>query len=441
MFTKLITLLAVPALVAAQTQQMTPAQPAQDPSFRPITLAEAIRLAKENNISNITAANSVRSSSLQIRSAKAQLYPSLNLSAGQGISAGDRVGQSGTLVPYTPVWTYNTGLTLSQTLFDAGKSFADVRVARANVAANEANEVTQEFSVSLNVKQQYNAILASKEAEAAARAQLALADQQLQVSIARVNAGAANVSDSLNSVVGVGNAQINILNAQQNARAASAALTRLIGTPYLVTAVSSDTVELPRAAIDSATLMAWALDGPTIRQSQAQITAAQAQQRSARTSYFPTVSASASYTGSGAGKYGLGNDPFPYSRGLNLRLSYPIFNQYQRENSVANAQISEDNAAAQIKDQRLLAQQTIITQIGLLRNDEEKMRYQLINIRASEEALRVNQQRYALGAGTLLDVLTSQSNLINARQQLITIRLDYRNARAQIEATIGRDLP
>jgi len=441
MFTKLITLLAVPALVAAQTQQMTQAQPAQDPSFKPITLAEALRLAKENNISNITATNSVRSSSLQIRSAKAQLYPSLNLSAGQGISAGDRVGQSGTLVPYASVWTYNTGLTLSQTLFDAGKSFADVRVARANVAANEANEVTQEFSVSLNVKQQYNAILASKEAEAAARAQLALADQQLQVSIARVNAGAANVSDSLNSVVGVGNAQINILNAQQSARAASAALTRLIGTSYLVTAVTSDTVELPRAAIDSATLMAWALDGPTIRQSQAQINAAQAQQRSAKTAYFPTIRASASYSGSGAGKYGLGRDPYPYSRGLNLSLQFPIFNGYQRENQVANAQINEDNAAAQIKDQRLLAQQTIITQIGLLRNDEEKIRYQLINIRASEEALRVNQQRYALGAGTLLDVLTSQSNLIVARQQLIQIRLDYRNARAQIEATIGRDLP
>jgi outer membrane protein len=441
MFTKLIALLAVPALVAAQTQQMTQTAVAQDPSFRPITLAEALRLAKENNVSNTTAANSVRSSSLQIRSAKAQLYPSLSASAGQGISAGDRVGQSGTLVPYTAAWTYNTGLTLNQTLFDAGKSFADVRVAKANVAANEANQVTQEFSVSLNVKQQYNSVLAAKEAEAAARAQLALADQQLQVSIARVNAGAANVSDSLNSVVGVGNAQINILNAQQSARAASAALTRLVGTSYLVTAVTSDTVEPPHAAIDSASLMAWALDGPTIRQSEAQITAAQAQQKSARTSYFPTISASVSYSGSGTGKYGLGSDPFPYSRGLNLRLSYPIFQGYQRENNVAQAQISEDNAAAQIKDQRLLAQQTIITQIGLLRNDEEKMRYQQTNIRASEEALRVNQQRYALGAGTLLDVLTSQSNLIAARQQMIQLRLDYRNARAQIEATIGRDLP
>jgi outer membrane protein len=179
------------------------------------------------------------------------------------------------------------------------------------------------------------------------------------------------------------------------------------------------------------------------------VRSANLQIRSARAQLFPSVtgslgqniSAGISYGGSGTGAYGLNSDPFPYSKGLNLRLNFPIFNQYGRENNIAQAQISAANAQAQIKDQRLFAQQTIITQIGLLRNDEEKIRVQQINIRASEEALRVNQQRYALGAGTLLDVLTSQSNLIIARQQLIQTRLDYRNARAQIEAFIGRDLP
>jgi outer membrane protein len=244
----------------------------------------------------------------------------------------------------------------------------------------------------------------------------------------------------LNNVVAVGQAQLNILNAQQNSRAAAAALTRLVGTTYLVTAMASDTVEVPHTAIDSAQLMQWALEGPTIRASQAQLTSAQAAQKSAKTSYFPTIRASATYSGSGTGKYGL-SDPYPYSRGLNLNLSYPIFNGYQRENSVAQAQINADNAQAQIRDNRLAAQQTIITQIGLLRTDEQKMAFNQINIRASEEALRVNQQRYALGAGTLLDVLTSQAQLVSARQQLIQTRLDYRNAKAQIEALIGRDLP
>jgi len=445
MFTKLISLLAVPVLASAQqvqrTQQVQVQQPV-DTAFRPISLADAVRLAKENNVSAITANNAIRSANLQVRSARAQLLPNVSATAGQGKSAGDRLGQSGTLVPYNSQWTYSTGLSIQQTLFDGGKSFADTRARRADVASAEASEVAQEFNIGLQVKQQYNSILAAKEAEAAARAQLALADQQLQVSIARVNAGAANVSDSLNNVVAVGNAQLNILNAQQSSRAASAALTRLVGTPYLVTATSADTIELIRTPLDSVALMTWALEGPAVKQYQASLSAAEASQRSAKTAYLPTLGASLNFNGNGTGAYGLnGADQFPYSRALNLSLNFPIFNRYARENNIATAQINAENAQAQIKDQRLFAQQTIITQIGLLRNDEEKMRVQQINVRASEEALRVNQQRYALGAGTLLDVLTSQSNLITARQQLIQTRLDYRNARAQIEALIGRDLP
>jgi len=63
-----------------------------------------------------------------------------------------------------------------------------------------------------------------------------------------------------------------------------------------------------------------------------------------------------------------------------------------------------------------------------------------IDTDAPLEALRVNQQRYSVGVGTFVDVLTSQQNVIIARQGLISARLNYRNARAQIEATIGRDL-
>jgi outer membrane protein len=437
MFTKLITLLAVPVLLGAQ--QMP------DPSTHTITLQEAIRLARQNNVGAITAANQVRSAALQIRSNKAQLYPSLTTNFGASKSAGQKLGEGQKLIATASPWAFSNGLSLSQTLFDGGKSYADVRAARANVVSAEANEVAQDFTISLNVKTQYNSILAAQEADAAARAQLALAQQQLDVSIAKVNAGAANVADSLNSVVSVGTAQIAILTAQQNLRAASAALTSLVGTPYLVTASLGDTIDRPQTSLDSAALMTWALDGPSIRQSQAQLNLANAQERSARTGYFPTVRASGSYGGSGSNNpYGLGSNPvypFLYNRSVSVNLSFPIFQGYSRENSVVNAQIAADNAQAQIKNQKLLAQQTIITQIGVIRNDEEKIRVQLVSIRASEEALRVNQQRYQLGAGTLIELLTTQQNLIVARQQLIQTRLDLRNARAQIEAFIGRDLP
>jgi outer membrane protein TolC len=94
-----------------------------------------------------------------------------------------------------------------------------------------------------------------------------------------------------------------------------------------------------------------------------------------------------------------------------------------------------------LKDQQLGAQQNIITAIATIRNAEETMRVQQTNVEASQEDLRVQQQRYNLGASVLLDVLNSESALVAARQQLIQARLNYRNARAQIESYIGKDLP
>lgn len=435
MFRKLIPLLAAPVWIGAQ-------QPATDTTFHPITMAEAVRLAKENNVSNITSANSVRSANNSVRSARAAMYPTLNASAGQSKSAGQRVGPGNQLIDFVPAWSYNTSLSSGITLFDAGKMFTDVKAARANVTAAEATEINTEYNVSLQVKQAYNSILAAKESEAAARAQLEAAQLQLQTSIAKVKAGAANVSDSLRSVVQVGNAQILQLTAQNLFRTQSAALTHLVGTPYFVTADLADTVDHPVAPLDSAAIMQLALQGPTIRQFEAQANAASATTRSAKAAYLPRVTANFTYSGSGtAASYGLNSNPFPYTRGVSLNMQYPLFDRFARENTIAAAQISFQNAEAQLKDARLAAQQNIVTYFATLRNAEETMRVQQINVQASQEDLRVQQQRYNLGASTLLDVLNSQTTLVQARQSLIQARLNYRNARAQIEAAIGRDLP
>jgi outer membrane protein len=292
------------------------------------------------------------------------------------------------------------------------------------------------------VKTQYNNILAAQESDAAARAQLVVAQQQLDISIAKVNAGAANVADSLNSVVLVGQAQIAILTAQQSLKTASAALTHLVGTSYLVTASPTDTGEVAGAPLDSAALITMALDGPTIRAANAQLNAANATERSSKTGYLPTISAQASYSGSGASSiYGLNSNPYPYSKTFGITASYQVFNRYARENQIVNAQITAENSLAQIKDQKLQAEQTIVTELGVIRNDQEKIKYQLVSIAAVQEALRVDEQRYQLGAGLLVNVLTDQQNLIVARQALISTRLDLRNARAAIEQFIGRDLP
>lgn len=437
MFRQLILLAAAPlALTAQQPAQMS------DTTLHPISLADAVKLANDNNVANITAVNNVRNANNNVRAARVEWFPNVTASAGQSISYGDRIGQSNQIVSFVPAWSYNTGLNFQGiTLFDAGKMFADVKTARANVDAAQAGLVNTEFSVALNVKLAYNQILAAKESESAAQAQLDAANVQLQTSVAKVNAGAANVSDSLRSVVQVGTAQLALLTAQNSYRTSVAALTRLVGTTYFVTAQLSDTVE-HITPIDSALVLQQALNGPTIRQSEANVTAASAAVRSAKTAYLPTITGGFSIGGSGThALYGLNDNPYPYTRSINFSLNYPLFNRFSRENNIATNQIAYQNAQATLRDNQLGAQQNIITAIATMRNAEETMRVQQINVVASEEDLRVQQQRYNLGASVLLDVLNSQSTLVAARQQLIQARLNYRNARAQIESYIGRDLP
>jgi outer membrane protein len=80
--------------------------------------------------------------------------------------------------------------------------------------------------------------------------------------------------------------------------------------------------------------------------------------------------------------------------------------------------------------QQIVALQTAYTQIDIARD----------NVAAGTEDLRVQQERYKVGAGTILDLLTSEASLTLAQSDLIQAKFNYNIARAQLEALVGRTL-
>jgi outer membrane protein len=369
-----------------------------------------------------------------------QFFPTLSATLGHSQGAGQVFDNTNQLVPRISKPQYTTGLSANYTLFDGGKRNYDLRARRADLAAAEVSESATQFNLALQVKQQYFAILAAREAEAAARLALDLARQQLDASTARVKAGAAIISDSLRSFVALNNAQLTLTTAQNNVRNASLALTRLAGSDSLITA-NADTSDLGVVPIDSAAIVAIALAGPSVRQAEANLAASRASVASARSSYFPTLSASLRYGGNGYDPaYGLGGGQLAYSNTFNLSASYNIWDGRNRAVALSRAHTTVANNEAAFRDARLLAQQNILQQIATLRSAEERIRVQQLSVQAAQEDLRVQQQRYNLGSSTQLEVTTSQNALNTARQALIQARLDYRIARAQIEAIIGQDL-
>jgi outer membrane protein len=426
------------AVAGAQQTSMVLAQD----SLRPISLNEAVTLAQRNSPLAVQARGQIRTSHSTVRSAYGAFLPSLSMSMGQTKQGGQRFDPlRGPVTQSASPWQYSMGFSSSLELFDGGRRFADIKAARADVDAADANEIAQRFNIALSVKREYANVLAARESESAARAQLEQAEAQLRASVARVQAGAATMSDSLRSVIQVGNARLALITAQNNLRVASAALTRLVGTPFLVTANPADTLERITFTVDSVELAQLALRGPAVVQAERSLRAATAGEFAAKTAYMPTINLSFSYNGNRQDStYQFTFGPYAYGRTFRVNMNFPLFNNFSREDQVLRARVAEDNAAAQFRDAQLAAQQSMIQQIGVLRTAEERIRIQQASVLAAEEDLRVMQQRYQLGASTLLDLLTSQLQLNQARAALIQARQDYRIARAQIEAIIGRDL-
>jgi outer membrane protein len=432
-------LMAAPLSSGAQTAD-------RDEAARPIRLRDAVEQAQRNAPAAIAARGLERTAAAAGRSAVAAYLPTLNLNGGSARTQGVLFFQ-GALAPLRgDPWNYNNGLAASLQLFDGNQRWHELARSRSQAEAADAATVQARFEAALQTKQQFYAALAARESEAAARAQLEQAEQQLKASTARYVAGVATKSDSLRSAIQLGNAELAVLTAQNDLRVANAALTRVIGSQVLVTPAADDTVDAAVALPPEEELARLVNASPSVLQAEANLAASRANRKAQRSAYLPslTMNFNYSYTQTSktftTGELWLLGGSNPNRQQLNFNLSYPLFNGLVREQQSVQADVGLRNAEAQLRDARLGARQLLTTQLRALNNAEARARVQLAAVAAAEEDLRVQQQRYALGASTLLDLLTSQTQLNQARQALIQARFDGRIARAQLSALVGREL-
>ena len=414
---------------------------------RPISLREAIEQAQRNSPAAVQARGAERNAAAARRAAYGAFIPTLNLSAGSNRTQGVQFFQ-GEFVPLRgDAWDYSNGIRASLQLFDGGRRFSELNTARIAADVADLQMLTARFDASLQVKQQYYAALAAREAESAARTQLEQAEQQLKASTARVSAGVATKSDSLRSAIQVGNAQLAVLTAQNDLRVANAALTRIIGSDIVVTAAPSDTMLSATGPLPlDAEVEAMISQGPAVRLAEANVSSARASKKAQRASYLPTLTMNYNYSTNQSSNSFQGGNLFliggqnPNRQTVQFSFGYNIFDGFSREQQSVSADVSLRNAEAQLRDARLAARQNYTSLLRTIANAQARIDVQQAAIAAAEEDLRVQQQRYQLGASTLLDLLTSQTQLNQARQTLIQARFDLRVARAQLESLIGREL-
>jgi len=374
----------------------------------------------------------------QSRSAFGAFLPSVSTGASASRSNVGRIDQT-TGQPVPPEYSYTGSLNASFEVFDGFRRFANLRAASANSDAAGAEVVNQRFLVTLATKEIFYNAIATEELVRVADAQVKRAQQQLQISVEKLRAGSATRSDSLRSTVEYGNARIVLLQAQGALASAQAALGQQVGLNVPVRAVPDtvlpampDTADLRRSAIASA---------PAVEVAEADAREARAMVWSARAQYWPSliVSYSNNRQGIGSPNFPLFNT-YPETFSWRFGVSWTLFNGFNREANQVTASVNRDLAEARAANTRSQVNTLVTQQLAALSTAVEQMGIARDNLAAAREDLRVQNERYRVGAATILDLLTSQSALTQAEVNVVQVRFNYLIARARIEATVGRAL-
>ncbi|HEX9631549.1 MAG TPA: TolC family protein [Gemmatimonadales bacterium] len=400
-----------------------------------VTLEDAITLGLRVQPAVVQARGALRSAGASNREVLGSWLPRVNANGSWARNqTTTRVNTEG-IEFSSPANNYSAGWNASIDIFDGFRRFAQNRAADADYESADANLTNQQFQVTLQVKQAFFNALAADELVRVSDTRIRRAEEQLKVAKEKLTAGSATRSDTLRSAVELGNARLQYLNAQTSQASTRAALSRLIGYDGPVQPVGDSALYL-LPPLDTAALRGELLrSAPAIIAAEANAKAAAASVAVARATYFPTLTGSFSQNWSGT-DVGALDDAWS----ARLSLNWSLFNGFTREANLTRSAVSRESAEAQADDARRQASAQLTQQLAVLESSRAQIAIAEATLAASQEDLRVVQERYRLGAATIVDVLTSQVTLDQAEVDSIRARLDFLVARAQLEALLGRTL-
>ena len=327
-------------------------------------------------------------------------------------------------------------LTAQYELFSLRK-IAELSRTGAEVDLARAEEVQARFASAVLTESDYYAVLAGREFARSAADRVRRAEEGLALARARVASGAAVQSDSLQFVLELSRARVDLLRQATAFRVAQLDLGRRIGAETAVDAAPLDTAVAAELAMPLDEALRLALEqGPAYQAARAAERASAAVLRARRGEYFPTLNLSGSHSR-------FDSEFFPNARNVSsvtLGLTFPLWNNGQREIGISQARVSRDVARAIRADLERGARADVTEAYEAYATARATVALSETGLVVARENFRVQESRYRAGATTILDLLDAQVSLTQAEVDLVQARYGTRLALAGLEAILGRRL-
>jgi len=402
-----------------------------DPAHR-YTLAELIDLGEHNNPRARIAWERAKQRAEALGVEKSAYFPVLLF---QAIGADQRAIEPfpEPLAPrgYTMVEVpaVQPQLTLQYLLFDSGRRGARVDAALAEKIAAGANFVQANQDVAFRVATAYYKLLTAQERLEAARETLKTAQTTQDAAEVQLANGRSTRPDVLNATAETAQATFDMESADGDEKIARVQLAEEVGaepSPNVVVDTLSN-APLPESltlTIDE--LIERAVAGrPDLAAQAAEIRAADDRIRAARAEYLPRVTLSATGAQTSLwptvdyGKLGDASEP---TWTVTMGLEWKVFDGGARRNELAAAQSQKREAQDELTERHDQATREVWTAYIGFRTALRKQQAAVSLLEAANESYNASLDAFKYGVKNLIDVVTAERQLAQARLSGVTAR-------------------
>ena len=444
---KLVTMLGV--LLAGQIggAQRAPASPSQPwqptmqataparsaPAFAPdpgktYTLAELINIAEQNNPDTRVAWENAKARAADLGISKATLYPTMAaLVVAQ--SARDNLFFAPTYYRQT-IETFSPALEVDYTIFDFGRRTQEIAVSRNNLLAANFLFNDTHRKVIFQVMAAYYHVLDTKGQEDVAEANLKNAQTDQEAAEARLQLGLATLPDVLEARSAAAQADYDLQAAIGASEIAHGDLATALGIspvhPLQVESIQSLTIPQDLTGTVEASIDKALAQRPDLMQHVAELRAAHAGVKEAKTAYLPTLTIGGT---AGLAKNYSEQYQYPGAYSANqefwnarLSLTWTLFDGFAREQRLARAKAEQKQAAADIDAMRDQVENEVWSAYSTARTALRQQKAAAALLEAASSSYEAALQSYNFGVRSQIDVVSAQRALAAARTADVTAR-------------------
>ena len=412
------------ALVASLASLVVPlAAQARDSASAPLRLdrAEAIQEALAHNPTLAVAREQIAQARARVTQGYALPEPSISAAV---------LGANGIARPHTG---NETDLGVGITIPFPNKIILRGQAAKGDLGNFDAQYVLQRQLIAAQTAQAYDSLLVALRHQEDLLVAKRLAQDFVQKTQARFNAGTAAKLDVVKGQVDVAQAENDLIANERGIANARAGLNRLLGRVLGASIEPADTLGVPAIPADFDRLEQLAMSArPELRGLERQRESARAQERLAQQYFLPDVTLGLSRDNI------YGTDP-TYTTSIGIDL--PIFFWQHQNGEVAEAKHRQAELSATFRD--------LSAQVGQdLRNAYSTATVALRQVQflanelvpSATEQYTIASQSYALGGSSALEVIDAQRTLLDAKSQYTTALGALNDAVADLERATGAPL-